>query len=114
MKFLSVTTVDFSQAKPVTPEMMQRMEDLITEMRAKGVLLDTGGRHPGMAAFTVVNKDGNHTVIDGPFAETKELVGGFAIMDCADRDEAIAWTKRGLEIAGNATAHVHEIMPTPE
>ena len=114
MKFLSVTTVDFSQAKPVTPEMMQRMEDLITEMRAKGVLLDTGGRYPGMAAFTVVNKDGNNTVMDGPFAETKELVGGFAIMQCADRDEAIAWTKRGLSITGNATAHVHEIMPTPD
>ena len=114
MKFLSVTTVDFSQAKPVTPEMMQRMEDLITEMRAKGVLLDTGGRYPGMAAFTVVNKDGKDRVIDGPFAETKELVGGFAILECADRDEAIAWTKRAIEVVGNVTAHVHEIMPTPE
>ena len=113
MKFLSVTTLDFSQATPITPEMMQQMEDLIGEMRAKGVLLDTGGRHPGMASFTVVNKNGTSAVTDGPFTESKELVGGFAIMECADMDEAIAWTKRGLEIAGNATAHVHEIFPTP-
>jgi len=93
--------------------MMQQMEDLINEMRAKGVLLDTGGRHPGLASFTVVNKDGKSEVTDCPFAESKELVGGFAIMECADVDEAIAWTKRGLEIAGNATAHVHEVFPTP-
>jgi hypothetical protein len=113
VKFLSITTMDFSKMEPFTEEKMERMGRLMAEMRAKGVLLDTGGRHPGMAQFTVVRKEGTNSVTDGPYTESKELVGGFALLEVADRDEAVAWTNRFLEIAGNATAHVHEVSPTP-
>ncbi|HZY98509.1 MAG TPA: YciI family protein [Candidatus Baltobacteraceae bacterium] len=113
MKFLSITTMDFSKLEPFTDERMQRMQALIAEMRAKGVLLDTGGRHPGMAEFTAVRKDGRNSLTDGPFTESKELIGGFALMEVKDRDEALDWTNRFLEIAGNATAMVHEVSPTP-
>lgn len=113
MKFLSITTMDFTKMEPFTEEHMQRMLALIAEMRAKGVLLDTGGRHPGMAEFTVARKNGSSSLTDGPFTESKELIGGFALMEVKDRDEAIEWTKRFLEIAGNATAIVHEVSPTP-
>ena len=113
MKFLSITTMDFSNMEPFTDENMQRMMALIAEMRAKGVLLDTGGRNPGMEEFTVVRKDGRKFLTDGPFTESKELIGGFALLEVKDRDEAIEWTNRFLDIAGNATAIVHEVSPTP-
>jgi hypothetical protein len=44
--------------------------------------------------------DGKFTVLDGPFTEAKELIGGWALMDVRDKDEAIQWTKRFLAIAG--------------
>jgi len=44
--------------------------------------------------------DGKFTVLDGPFSEAKELVGGWALMEVRDKDEAIEWTKRFLTIAG--------------
>ena len=45
--------------------------------------------------------DGEFTVTDGPFTEAKELVGGWALMECRDKDEAIEWTKRFLTVAGD-------------
>ena len=45
--------------------------------------------------------DGKFTVVDGPFTEAKELIGGWALMECRDKAEAIEWTKRFLAIAGD-------------
>ena len=79
------------------------------------MLLDTGGVGEfgrSMLELTIMRKDGVSIVKDGPFAETKELVGGFALMEVKDRDDAIAWTNRYLDVlGGNATVHIHEVLP---
>ena len=66
-----------------------------------------------MLELSVARKNGQTSVTDGPFAESKEVVGGFALMDVKDRDDAIAWTKRFLDVLGTGTCYLHEVSPTP-
>jgi hypothetical protein len=114
MKFISIVTVEPTQHPHASPETMERMAKLIAEMRAEGALLDTGGRSTDMVELSVERRNGTTTVTDGPIAESKEVVGGFALFDVEDREAAIAWTNRFLETLGSdATCYVHEVSPTP-
>jgi hypothetical protein len=113
MRILSVMTFAPETAAPPTQEDMERMGALIAEWRGSGVLIDTGGRMPGMLELAVARKDGKTTVTDGPFTETKEVVGGYALLEVKDRDEAIALTERFLGFIGNATCHLHEVEAAP-
>lgn len=68
---------------------------LVADARKKGVLLAVEGLKPTNAATTVrAPREGQAVVIDGPFAETKEQLAGFYILECRDLDEAIEWAKR--------------------
>jgi hypothetical protein len=77
-------------------------ESLIAEMGAyheqlakAGVLVDASGLKPSAKGWRVrYGKNGKASVVDGPFAETKELIAGYTIIDVKSRDEAIDWTKR--------------------
>ena len=60
-------------------------------------------------ATTVRLQDGQRNVQDGPFAETKELVGGRALMECRDQAEAVEWTKRFLAIVGDGESMVRPV-----
>lgn len=108
MKIISIMTHAPSNVPPSQDE-MERMGALVGEMKNKGVLIETGGRMPQMLQLTVARKNGATTVTDGPFAEAKEVVGGFALMEVADRADALAWTNRFLELIGDATCHIHEV-----
>src|SRR6202011_5180025 len=80
VKILSILmTNPAAAATPPTEAEMERMGAFITELRSKGVLVDTGGRMPGMLELTMARRNGQTTVTDGPFAEAKEVVGGFAM-----------------------------------
>ena len=57
--------------------------------------------------------DGRSTVTAGPFAETKEVVGGYAILEVLDRADAEAWTNRFLDIIGDAPCYVREVFSPP-
>ena len=59
------------------------------QMRARGVLLGGEPLRPTTTATTVRVRDGDLVIADGPFAETKEQIGGFFVVDCKDLDEAI-------------------------
>ena len=59
------------------------------EMERRGVLQGGAGLHPSSAATTVRVRAGGVLVADGPFAETKDQMGGFSLVECADLDEAI-------------------------
>ena len=113
MKILSIMALDPNEVAPPSPEEMEKMGRLIAEMRGKGVLLDTGGRPGDMLELKVTRKGAQSTVIDGPFAEAKEVIGGYAVLDVKDRADAIAWTNRFLEIIGNATCYVREVFSPP-
>jgi hypothetical protein len=67
----------------------QRMVDFSAELQAAGLLL--GVNSLGTAARRLSRRDGDTQVVDGPFAETKEHLGGYYLIDCADLDEAIKW-----------------------
>jgi hypothetical protein len=61
----------------------------LDDLRRRGVLRAHGGLHPSPTATTVRVRDGNVLLTDGPFIEGREQVGGFAVIDCADLDEAV-------------------------
>jgi hypothetical protein len=68
---------------------------VVADARTKGVLLAVEGLKPTKTATTIrVPSDGQPLVVDGPFAETREQLAGFYIMECRDLDEAIEWAKR--------------------
>ena len=62
----------------------------LADLRERGVLVDHQGLHPSSMATTVRVRGDEVLPTDGPFAEAKEQIGGFALIDCADLDEAIA------------------------
>jgi hypothetical protein len=80
---------------PGTPEFMQMLSDYQSAtqaMAAAGVLVDSGPLQPSSAATTIRVRGGEPLVTDGPFAELKEQIGGYYVLDCADLDEALRWT----------------------
>ena len=102
MKFLCYTMGDpNAPVTPASPETYQRMGEFMEEATKAGVLLATGGVAPLSEAVKVRYSGGEFTVLDGPFAEAKELVGGWALLECRDKDECIEWTKRFLVVAGD-------------
>ena len=67
------------------------------EMQAKGVWVFGGGLRPSHSATVVRVQDGATTMTDGPFAETKEQLGGFWVIEVADLDEALSWAQKCAE-----------------
>ena len=109
MKILSIMMIDPTNYRPPDETGMERMGAFIAELKSKGALVETGGAMDGMLELQVARKGADYTVVDGPFSEAKEVVGGFALLDVADRDDAISLTHRFLDIIGDATCHLHEV-----
>ncbi|AKN69387.1 MULTISPECIES: YciI family protein [Streptomyces] len=99
-RYLSIVHVDESSAPAGGPseELMQRMGELIEEITKAGVMLDTAGLTPSAQGTTVRWEGGRLSVTDGPFTEAKEVIGGYALMQCKDKAEALEWTKRFLQV----------------
>ena len=79
-------------------------------MTQAGVLRDSKGLHPTSAATTVRVKNGKTEVLDGPYADSKEQLGGFHIIEVADLDAAISWAAR----SPTALHGVVEVRPVRE
>jgi hypothetical protein len=111
MKFFGYTLGDPNT--PVGPpnlEMYERMGAFVEEATKAGVVLATGGLVPPDQGVKIKYHDGEFTVLDGPFAEAKELVGGWALMETRDIDEAIEWTKRFLTIVGEGESTIRQVL----
>jgi hypothetical protein len=67
---------------------------VMDETRMKGILLGAEPLHPTATATTIRTENGKPLILDGPFAETKEQLAGYYILDCADLDEAIGWAAK--------------------
>ncbi|GAA4912980.1 hypothetical protein LX16_2306 [Stackebrandtia albiflava] len=91
---------------PPDPEHMAEMGRFIAEVAAAGVLVTTGGCAPSSQAVRIVSEGGRITTTDGPFTETKELIGGFAIIDVETKEEALEWSRRFWKVAGDGTGYV--------
>jgi hypothetical protein len=89
---------------------MERTGALIAELAGAGSLVDAGGSWPGLPELQVTRQAGDYSVVDGPFTEAKEIVGGYFLFDVPDREAAIAVSRRFLDISGDATFHLHQII----
>jgi hypothetical protein len=79
---------------PPDPEALTEMGKFNAELINAGVIVAMEGLHPSSKGVRVHTSDGKRTIIDGPFAETKELVAGFWLWRVGSKEEAIEWVKR--------------------
>jgi hypothetical protein len=105
-----------AMAAMTTDEMQavfQAVDAFNAEVMAAGAWVFGGGLHDRDTATTVRLKDGETLVTDGPFAETKEYLGGFWIIEAADLDEALDWAKKGA-VACAGDVEVRPFQDEPE
>jgi hypothetical protein len=88
----------------------QRMLDYSASLKARGVLRASQSLKTDTEGTRVRVRDGKATMIDGPFSESKEMIGGYFILDCATREEAVA-IAREVPAAEWATVEVRELGP---
>ncbi|CAN5599537.1 YciI family protein [soil metagenome] len=97
MKFMVLVKASKDSEAGVMPDQMllTDMQKFNEELVKAGVMLAGEGLHPSSKGVRVrFSKDGKRTVIDGPFAETKELVAGFWLWQVKSKEEAVEWLKR--------------------
>ena len=96
MRFMAMVkaTKDSEAGKMPSEELLGAMAKFNEEMVKAGVMLDGNGLQSSARGARVRFSGPNRTVIDGPFAETKELVAGYWILQCKSLAEAVAWIKR--------------------
>ena len=87
-------TEDSEKGVLPSPEAFAAMDKFTEELVKAGVLVAGAGLHPSSRAKRIIYEGSRRTVIDGPFAEARELVAGFSIWEVKDMDEAVAWAKR--------------------
>ena len=90
-------TEDYRNAD-VPAQLYEEMGKFIEATTKSGNFIGGAGLQPSSAGARVTLKGGKITVMDGPFTETKEIVGGYAIMEAASRDEALALARRFMEL----------------
>src|ERR1700738_2881753 len=89
------------------------VDDFNAELQARGAWVFAGGLHPADTATVVRVKDGDVLITDGPFAETKEQLGGFWIITAEDLDAALAWAAKG-SVACGGPVEVRPFQEEPE
>ena len=111
MRFLGYTLGDeTTPVPPPSPAEMEKMGKFVEEASKAGVIVATGGIAPTAMGAKISLSDGQFTVIDGPFTEAKELVGGWALLECRDLDEAVEWSKRFLGVLGAGEVRVRPVF----
>jgi len=96
MRFMMIVKANEATEAGVVPslEQIQAWNVFEEEMRTAGVLIDQAGLRPTKDGARIHFSGDKKTVIDGPFAETKEVIAGYCILDVKSREEAIAWAMR--------------------
>jgi hypothetical protein len=101
MRFLSMIRINENSGVVPTEQLMTDMERLIQEMRRDGSLVQTSGLRPTAEGVRVRQRTGRQSTVDGPFVESKEVIGGFAVLEAASIKEAVEFTKRFLRAHGD-------------
>jgi hypothetical protein len=113
MKYLLTIYGDESGWNEVTPEqsaqVMAAYEAFGREVSEAGAMLGGEGLQPTATATTVRVRDGETLLTDGPFAETREQLGGFYLLDCKDLDEALRWAAK-IPGATSGSVEVRPVM----
>jgi hypothetical protein len=90
------------------PDVAKAAQEVVREAQDAGVWVFSGGLESQRAS--IVGTDG--TVTDGPYPETKEVIGGFAVVDVASREEALSWAAK-IAVACRCAQEVRELLPDP-
>jgi hypothetical protein len=101
MRFLSMIRINENSGLKPSEQLMTDMGKLIDEMTKAGTLLETAGLRPTEEGVRVRLAHGKLTLTDGPFTETKEVIGGYAMLRADSMDEAVECTKRFLRVHGD-------------
>ena len=109
MKFLSMYKTA-ERSVPPSQEEMARMGQLIEKHMRSGKLLATEGCLPSSQGARVRLSSGKISVKDGPFTESKEIVGGFAILQAGSKQEAIELAKEFLQVAGDGECEIRQVF----
>jgi hypothetical protein len=100
MRFMMMIKADsdYEAGRPPKAELIDAIGRLSEEMTKAGVLIETGGLLPSALGARVRVSGGRISVTDGPFAETKEIIGGFAVVEASSREEAIALGRQFMDL----------------
>lgn len=101
MRFLSMIRINENSGLKPSEQLMTDMGKLIDEMTKAGTLLETAGLRPTAEGVRVRLARGKLTSTDGPFAESKEVIGGYALLRAESMQEALECTKRFLRVHGD-------------
>src|SRR6266849_1650161 len=101
MRFLSMIRIQENTGQLPSVQLMSDMGKLIDELTRAGGLISTAGLLPTSEGVRVRLRRGKLSAVDGPFTETKEVIGGYAILEAKSKAEAIELTERFLKIHGN-------------
>ena len=96
MRFMMLVKAE--ESGPPSVELMAAVGKLSMEMAQKGVLVDMGGLAPSVRGARIRLSDARLTVTDGPFTESKEVIGGFAVLRASSRAEAIELGRRFMQV----------------
>ena len=111
MRFLSMIRIDETTGQKPSERLMQEMGKLMEEMIREGALVRTAGLRPTREGVRVRSNHGKVSMTEGPFAETKEVIGGYAILEAPTMQEAIVLTKRFLAVHGDEWNLECEVRP---
>ena len=101
MRFLSMIRIDETTGQVPSEQLMADMGKLIEELTRTGQLVSTAGLRPTSEGVRVrLHRGGKLSVMDGPFTETKEVIGGYAILEAQSKAEAVELTRRFLKVHG--------------
>jgi hypothetical protein len=101
------------KGRPPTQDEMEKMGRLIEKTIKSGALISTGGLLPSATGARVRLSNGKITVTDGPFTESKEIIGGFAILEAASKEAAIEMAEEFLHVAGEGECEVRPLHMGP-
>jgi hypothetical protein len=93
--------IDENTGQAPSEQLMRDMGKLMDELTRSGQLVSTAGLRPTSQGVRVRLRGGKLSVVDGPFTETKEVIGGYAILEAASKEEAIELTRRFLRVHGD-------------
>jgi hypothetical protein len=112
-QYLLAVHIDENGPPPGDTQAYKRVDDFNAELRSAGAWVFAGGLHPSSASTVVRSQGGKVVTTDGPFAETKEQLGGFWVIEAPDLDAALSWAAKGAEACGGPV-EVRPFQEVPE
>jgi len=120
VQFLMTIKMEADKAFASTPELTEAIDSLTKENAAAGVLIETGGMASSTKITHITASGGRLSVTDGPHTESKEIVGGYAIVQVTSREEALELGRRFMELhtrilgpGFTADSEIQEMFPIP-